>query len=78
MAKFGLKTKSMYALLFLCVLLALLPFLHMNFSKYLPRVDGFRDLSCVGVSCPENQFCYANKCVNKYPTPTLPVPEGNE
>lgn len=78
MAKLGLKTHTVYVLLFLCVLLAVLPFLRMNFSRYLPSMDGFRNVDCAGVSCPENQFCNGNKCVNKYPVPTLPVPEGNE
>lgn len=78
MAKFGLQTNTIYALLFLCVLLALLPFLRLNFSRYLPRLDGFRDVDCANMTCPENQFCYANKCVNKFPQSTLPVPEGNE
>jgi len=75
----GLRIKSAtwYTLLFLCVLLALLPFLRMNFSRYLPA-DGFRDVDCANMVCPETQFCNGNRCIDKFPKATLPVPEGNE
>jgi len=76
MAKLGLKTHTWYVLLALCVLLALLPILRSNFPRYV--IDGFRDVDCLNMVCPEDQFCHGNKCIKKFPTPTLPVPEGNE
>lgn len=76
MAKVTLKGHAWYALLFLCVLLALLPFLRYNFPRYV--MDGFRDVDCANMVCPEDQFCHGNKCIKKFPTPTLPVPEGDE
>ncbi len=29
---------------------------------YMPSVDGFRDVSCYGVSCAEGEFCQSNVC----------------
>ena len=79
MKKFGLKTITWYGILALVVAVALLPILKAAAPQYFPVLDGFRDIDCKGVSCPEGQFCAEGKrCVNiatRYPNA---VPAGNE
>jgi hypothetical protein len=66
MAKFGLsgiKTITWYALsaLFLCV--AILPMIKSSYPEYFPSIDGFRDVDCMGVTCPEGHFCQKKQCI---------------
>jgi hypothetical protein len=73
----GLKSMTWYAIiaLFLCV--AVLPILKAAAPEYFPSMDGFRDVDCLGKSCPEGQFCQKNQCVNiatRYPNA---VPSGD-
>jgi hypothetical protein len=79
MKKFGLKTITWYGILALVVAVAILPLLKAAAPQYFPSLDGFRDLDCQGVTCPEGQFCGEGKrCVNiatRYPNA---VPAGNE
>ena len=79
MKKFGLKTITWYGILALVVCVALLPILKAAAPQYFPTLDGFRDIDCQGVTCPEGQFCAEGKrCVNigtRYPNA---VPAGNE
>jgi hypothetical protein len=72
-----MKSATWYALLALCVIVAVLPLLKLSMPQYFPSLDGFRDVDCVNVLCPEAQFCVKNKCVDKFPKSSLPVPEGN-
>ena len=78
MKKFGLKTITWYGILALVVAVAVLPLLKAAAPEYFPSLDGFRDLDCQGVTCPEGQFCGENKrCINiatRYPNA---VPAGN-
>ena len=78
MKKFGLKTVTWYGLLGLIVMLAFLPILKASAPQYFPSSQGFRDLDCQGVTCPEGQFCGQNKgCIPisaRYPNA---VPNGN-
>jgi hypothetical protein len=79
MKKFGIKTITWYGILALVVAVAILPLLKAAAPAYFPSVDGFRDLDCRGVTCPEGQFCAEGKrCVNiatRYPNA---VPTGDE
>jgi hypothetical protein len=34
------------------------------------KLDGFRDVSCVGVACAEGEFCQSNKCIKINPAYT--------
>lgn len=43
---------------------------------YQYRMDGFRDVDCQGITCPEGKFCQNNTCKNIYVGG--PVPTGNE
>lgn len=75
-----LKKATCYGLLALVILLALLPILKASAPQYFPTplYQGFRDLDCQGVTCPEGQFCAEGKrCVNistRYPNS---VPSGD-
>jgi hypothetical protein len=79
MKKFGIKTITWYGILALVVAVAILPLLKAAAPEYFPSLDGFRDLDCKGVTCPEGQFCAEGKrCLNiatRYPNA---VPAGNE
>lgn len=80
MAGLRFKKATMFGLFALVVLLALLPILKAAAPQYFPAplYQGFRDLDCQGVTCPEGQFCAEGKrCVNiatRYPNA---VPTGN-
>ncbi len=80
MAKFsvsGVKTMTWYALLALFVCVAILPFVKSAYPEFFPTMDGFRDVDCVGVTCPEGQFCQKKQCIPitlAYPNN---VPMGN-
>ena len=37
------------------------------------RYEGFRDVDCQGINCPEGQFCQSNKCHPIYPPSTNSV-----
>jgi len=73
MKKFGMKSVTFYAIVVLLIALALMPMIKSALSY-----EGFRDVDCVGVSCPEGKFCQSNKCIDiatRYPNA---VPAGNE
>ncbi len=80
MAAMRLKKATWFGLLALVAMLALLPILKAAAPQYFPSplYQGFRDLDCQGVTCPEGQFCAEGKrCVNiatRYPDA---VPSGN-
>lgn len=77
MKRLGLKQATWYAILGLLVAVAILPLLKAAAPQYFPSLDGFRDLNCQGVTCPEGQFCAEGKrCVNI--AVRGPVPVGNE
>jgi hypothetical protein len=46
----------------LLAVLIVVPLLKTLFPAAFPY-EGFRDLDCAGVSCPEGQFCQQNKCI---------------
>jgi hypothetical protein len=39
-------------------------------------LDGFRDVDCAGITCPEGSFCQQNACIKRYVGGA--VPDGNE
>jgi hypothetical protein len=66
MAKFGLsgiKTITWYALIALFVCVAILPMIKSANPEFFPSMDGFRDVDCVGVTCPEGHFCQNKQCI---------------
>ena len=75
--KFGMKKITFYAIIALLIAVAVLPVLKAMAPRYFP--DGFRDIDCQGVTCPEGQFCAGkNNCVpiaTRYPNA---VPINNE
>ena len=78
MKRFSLKTTTWYALLALVIVVGLLPIIKSIAPEYFPSLDGFRDIDCLGVDCPEGYFCMNNQCrkiSTRYPNA---VPTGNE
>lgn len=78
MKNFQLKTVTWYAIVGLLVSLAILPILKAMAPEYFPSIDGFRDVDCKGVTCPEGSFCQRNQCIpiaTRYPNA---VPVGDE
>jgi hypothetical protein len=55
-------------LLVLLAAVAVLPMLRNMFAPVFP--EGFRNVDCKGMSCPEGQFCQENKCHDIYPAIT--------
>jgi hypothetical protein len=41
-----------------------------SYLMKLYKLDGFRDVSCVGVACAEGEFCQSNKCIKINPAYT--------
>ncbi len=76
MKKFGMKSVTFYAIVALFIALALMPMIKAAMPGLF--MEGFRDVDCVGVTCPEGKFCQSNKCIDiatRYPNA---VPGGNE
>jgi len=46
----------------LLAVLVVVPLLKNLFPAVFPY-EGFRDVECAGVNCPEGQFCQQNKCI---------------
>ena len=62
----GKRSMGIVALVvFLVVVVAFLPTLRNMFAPVFP--EGFRDVDCKGVNCPEGQFCQDNVCHKKGP-----------
>ena len=73
----GIKTITWYAIVVLLLAVAVLPFLKAAAPQYFPSLDGFRNVDCAGINCPEGQFCQSNQChtiATRYPNA---VPQGN-
>lgn len=64
MKKFGIKNATWYGLLVFLVAVALLPLLKAAAPQYFPGFEGFRNVDCKGVTCPEGQFCQNNSCIS--------------
>jgi hypothetical protein len=77
MKKFSLKTVTWYGIIGLLIAVAFLPILKSMAPEYFP--EGWRDIDCQGVTCPEGQFCASGKkCVNITNLYPNAVPTGNE
>jgi hypothetical protein len=73
----GIKTITWYAIVALVLCVAVLPLLKASAPQYFPSLDGFRNVDCTGITCPEGQFCQSNQChaiATRYPNS---VPQGN-
>jgi hypothetical protein len=79
--RLGLKKVTWYGLLALVILVGFLPVLKAAAPQYFPTpmYQGFRDLDCAGVTCPEGQFCAeGRRCLPiNLPYPDA-VPTGNQ
>jgi hypothetical protein len=73
--KFALSTATWYAILGLLLAVAILPLLKAAAPEWFP--EGFRDVDCQGVTCPEGKFCQSNQCVDISPRYPNAVPTGN-
>ena len=70
-------TITWYALVTLFVCVAILPFLKAASPSFFPSMDGFRDVDCLGMTCPEGSFCQSRQCIpiaTRYPNA---VPTGD-
>ena len=78
MKRFALKTVTWYAIVGLLLAVAVLPLLKAMAPEYFPTLDGFRDVDCRGVTCPEGQFCQSNQCLPIASRYQNNVPNGND
>ncbi len=77
MKKLALKSATWYAILALFVAVAILPLLKAAAPQFFPSLDGFRNVDCLGVTCPEGQFCQQNKCTRISTSYPQNVPTGD-
>ncbi len=73
----GIKTITWYAIVAIILAVAVLPLLKASAPQYFPSMDGFRNIDCAGINCPEGQFCQSNQCHPIAPRYTNSVPMGN-
>jgi hypothetical protein len=75
MKKFAVKQITWYAIAALFVAVAILPILKSSMPQFFP--EGFRDVDCQGMTCPEGTFCQRKQCIpiaTRYPNA---VPTGD-
>jgi hypothetical protein len=75
MKKIVIKQITWYAIVVLLLAVAIIPLVKAAMPSIFP--EGFRDVDCQGVSCPEGHFCQSNQChpnATRYPNS---VPSGN-
>jgi hypothetical protein len=65
MKNYAIKKITMYAVIALVICVGILPILKSNVPSIFP--EGFRDVDCLGKTCPEGQFCQQNTCHPIYP-----------
>jgi hypothetical protein len=76
MKKIVIKQITWYAIVVLLLAVAIIPLVKAAMPSIFPG-EGFRDIDCQGVTCPEGQFCQSNQCHpngTRYPNA---VPSGN-
>jgi|LauGreDrversion4_2_1035121.scaffolds.fasta_scaffold00183_41 hypothetical protein len=74
-SKSALKNGTWWAILGLLLAVAVLPLLKAAVPEIFP--EGFRNVDCQGVTCPEGQFCQSNQCIPRATRYPNAVPNGN-
>ena len=72
-----MKSVTWYGILALLLAVAILPVLKAAAPHFFPSLDGFRNVDCLGVTCPEGTFCQQNKCTRISTSYPQNVPTGD-
>lgn len=73
----AIKSATWYAIIALLVAVAILPLLKAAAPQFFPTLDGFRNVDCRGITCPEGQFCQNNQCTRISTSYPQNVPTGD-
>jgi hypothetical protein len=75
---FSIKTLTVCAVVILILSIIALFVIKYFIPRFYFYYEGFQNVDCIGITCPEGKFCQSNKCVDiatRYPNA---VPAGDE